>query len=106
MEEKVEQQREIRLKKNEQKKFEPGRLARLRFIEEDLPVADSIEDLGNLRKLKPDNNLLVDRFKSLQKRNILAVNKKRQQKKRAVAQVKKRGSKEETPITVPKLIVK
>lgn len=106
-ENKLENQKQVRIKQNEQRKHEPGRLARLKFIEEDLPVADSLDDLGNLRKLNPEGNLLMDRFKSLQKRNILPVNKRRQKKKRALVTVTKRGYKnEDTPIKVPKMTVK
>ncbi|KAM8721356.1 hypothetical protein ACLKA7_007257 [Drosophila subpalustris] len=70
----------------ERKKFEPKRLGRHKFEEPDLDV-NMPEDLaGNLRNVKPESNLLTDRFKLLQKRNILpttvAVTRKRSKVKR------------------------
>ncbi|KAH8304726.1 hypothetical protein KR044_007262 [Drosophila immigrans] len=70
----------------ERKKFEPKRLGRHKFEEPDVDV-NMPEDLaGNLRNVKPESNLLTDRFKLLQKRNILpttvAVTRKRSKVKR------------------------
>ncbi|XP_030567398.1 ribosome biogenesis protein NOP53 [Drosophila novamexicana] len=72
--------------KAERKKFEPKRLGRHKFVEPDVDV-NMPEDLaGNLRNVKPESNLLTDRFKLLQKRNILpttvAVTRKRSKVKR------------------------
>lgn len=70
----------------ERKKFETKRLGRHKFEEPDLDV-NMPEDLaGNLRNVKTESNLLTDRFKLLQKRNILpttvAVTRKRSKVKR------------------------
>ncbi|KAH8387248.1 hypothetical protein KR093_005873 [Drosophila rubida] len=55
----------------ERKKFEPKRLGRHKFEEPDVDV-NMPEDLaGNLRNVKTESNLITDRFKLLQKRNIL-----------------------------------
>ncbi|ALC49639.1 CG1785 [Drosophila busckii] len=70
----------------ERKKFEPKRLGRHKFEEPDLDV-NMPEDLaGNLRNVKVESNLLTDRFKLLQKRNMLpttvAVTRKKSKVKR------------------------
>jgi len=51
--------------------------------------------------MKPEGNMLVDRFMSLQKRNILAPNLKRNLRKRRLTTVKKKQFKEEVkqPLT-------
>ncbi|XP_034109300.1 ribosome biogenesis protein NOP53 [Drosophila albomicans] len=72
--------------KAERKKFEPKRLGRHKYEEPDVDV-NMPEDLaGNLRNVKTESNLLTDRFKLLQKRNILpttvAVSRKRSKVKR------------------------
>lgn len=76
-------------------KFEPRRLSRKKFEGEEIPIPDSTEALGNLRKLKPEGNVLVDRFMSLQRRNILAPNIKRMPRKRRLTTVKKSQHKDE-----------
>jgi len=55
----------------ERKKFEPKRLGRHKFEEPDLDVNMPEDIAGNLRNVKTESNLLTDRFKLLQKRNIL-----------------------------------
>lgn len=75
-----------RKQKAELKKFETKRLGQHKFEEPDLDV-NMPEDLaGNLRNVKPESNLLTDRFKLLQKRNILpttvAVTRKKSKVKR------------------------
>lgn len=94
-EETLQKRKEDRAVKQEQKKLQPRRLARKHFEEEDIPVEDQPESLGNLRRLKPLGNILVDRFKSMQKRNILAPNIKRMPRKRRVVRITKRSHKEE-----------
>jgi len=54
------------MKNMERKKF-----GRYRFEEADLDLNLSDEITGNLRTMKAAGNLLHDRFKSLQKRNII-----------------------------------
>lgn len=89
--------KEVRDAKQELKKKLPRRLARKKFEEEDIQVEDNPEDLGNLRKLKPLGSILVDRFKSMQKRNILVPNVKRMPRKRRLTRIKKHSHKEEAP---------
>lgn len=53
------------------KKTQAGRIGKVKYREPEIDV-NQLEDIaGNLRNLKPEGNLLLDRFKSLQKRNIL-----------------------------------
>lgn len=47
------------------------RLGRLKFEEEELELKLSEEITGNLRSLKPEGNIMRDRYKSFQKRNII-----------------------------------
>lgn len=75
-------------------KYAPRRLAKTKFIEEDLPIPESMAAIGNLRTMVPEGDILIDRFKSLQKRNILAPNHKRAKKRRSLAKVKKPQFKE------------
>jgi len=50
---------------------QPKRLGKQKFVEEGTNVLTSDELVATLRELKPDGNLLKDRFKSLQRRNII-----------------------------------
>jgi nucleolar protein 53 len=97
----VKVKQENRQEKKAKAKFEPRRLSRKKFEGEEIPVPESTESLGNLRTVKPEGNVLVDRFKSLQKRNILAPNIKRMPRKRRLTTVKKNQHKEEVkaPLT-------
>lgn len=97
----VEEKQKHRTEKRIEKKTEPRRLARKKFEGEEIQVPESTESLGNLRKLRPEGSVLVDRFMSLQKRNILAPNVKRMPRKRRLTTVKKNTHKEEVkqPLT-------
>lgn len=97
----VEEKQKHRIEKRIKKKTEPRRLARKKFEGEEISVPETSESLGNLRKLKPEGNVLVDRFMSFQKRNILAPNIKRMPRKRRLTTVKKNTHKEEVkqPLT-------
>lgn len=53
------------------KKFETKRLGKLKFQEPDIDVNMKEDIAGNMRNIKVESNLLVDRFKNLQKRNII-----------------------------------
>ncbi|TDG40654.1 hypothetical protein AWZ03_012926 [Drosophila navojoa] len=89
VQEEAEELKEIKKRRKaaaERKKFETKRLGRHKFEEPDLDV-NMPEDLaGNLRNVKTESNLLTDRFKLLQKRNMLpttvAVTRKRSKVKR------------------------
>lgn len=62
---------EKRKKAEEYKKKEPKRLGAMKFEEEDIEFTTPDDLAGNLRSLRSKGNLLLDRFKSLQKRSIL-----------------------------------
>ncbi|XP_056330372.1 ribosome biogenesis protein NOP53 [Danio aesculapii] len=57
--------------KQEAEKSMPRRLGRLKFQEPDLDIQLSDELASSLRSLKPEGSILKDRFKSLQKRNLI-----------------------------------
>ncbi|XP_041652443.1 ribosome biogenesis protein NOP53 isoform X1 [Cheilinus undulatus] len=64
--------RQIKRKaKQEAQKAQPRRLGKLKFKPQDLEVQLSDELAGSLRQLKPEGSVLKDRFKSLQKRNLI-----------------------------------
>jgi len=62
-------QREIQ--KKHHTTFGTKRLGSLRYEEPELDLKLSNEITGNLRSLKPEGNILRDRYKSLQKRNVI-----------------------------------
>ncbi|XP_074536421.1 ribosome biogenesis protein NOP53 isoform X1 [Halichoeres trimaculatus] len=57
--------------KQEAQKAQPRRLGKLKFQAQDLEVKLSDELASTLRQLKPEGSVLKDRFKSLQKRNLI-----------------------------------
>ncbi|KAL6116483.1 nop53 [Pungitius sinensis] len=62
---------EQRKSNQEAEKAQPRRLGRLKFQPQDMEVQLSNELAGSLRQLKPEGSVLKDRFKSLQKRNLI-----------------------------------
>ncbi|XP_078097983.1 ribosome biogenesis protein NOP53 [Mustelus asterias] len=60
-----------RVEKRKAEANKPRRLGRLRYEDPDLEVKLSDELAGTLRALKPEGSILTDRFKSLQKRNLI-----------------------------------
>lgn len=75
MEAKLKDSRERKKKREDQKRFEPHRLSKFAFEEEEIDI-NAPEDIpGNLRNLKPEGSVLSDRFKSLQRRNIIPTSK-------------------------------
>lgn len=82
------------VKELKDKKYEARRLGRVKFVEPEIHFNNAIEISGNLRNLKQEGSLMVDRYKSLQKRNILAPNKVRKIKKRLVKKYTKKQFKE------------
>jgi len=66
---KRQEKRKIDYEDNE--KYGTKKFGRYRFEEADLDLNLSDEITGNLRTMKAAGNLLHDRFKSLQKRNII-----------------------------------
>ncbi|XP_006037008.1 ribosome biogenesis protein NOP53 [Alligator sinensis] len=63
--------RRLRLQRRQAQANAPRRLGRLRYEDPDLQVQLSDELPESLRVLKPEGSLLRDRFKSLQKRNLI-----------------------------------
>ncbi|XP_077396473.1 ribosome biogenesis protein NOP53 [Festucalex cinctus] len=57
--------------KMEAQKAQPRRLGKLKFQPQDLEIKLSDELTSSLRQLKPEGSVLKDRFKSLQKRNLI-----------------------------------
>ncbi|XP_070826472.1 ribosome biogenesis protein NOP53 [Chaetodon trifascialis] len=68
---KTKARRAQRKAKQEAQKAQPRRLGKLKFQAQDLEVQLSDELAGSLRQLKPEGSVLKDRFKSLQKRNLI-----------------------------------
>lgn len=95
MEKKQKTFQEIRKKKLELKKKEPKVLGALKYEEPDLEFNMGQEITGSLKNLKPEGNLLTNRFKSMQRRNILAPTKKQRRKKAKVKKFVKPGHKDE-----------
>uniref|UniRef100_A0A8C8S611 Ribosome biogenesis protein NOP53 n=1 Tax=Pelusios castaneus TaxID=367368 RepID=A0A8C8S611_9SAUR len=63
--------RRVRLAKRQAEATKPRRLGRLKYEDPDLEVQLSTELAESLRTLKPEGSILRDRFKSLQKRNLI-----------------------------------
>ncbi|XP_034023754.1 ribosome biogenesis protein NOP53 [Thalassophryne amazonica] len=63
--------REQRKAKQEAQKSQPRRLGRLKFQAQDLEVQLSDELANSLLRLKPEGSVVKDRFKSMQKRNLI-----------------------------------
>lgn len=81
----------------EAEKSMPRRLGRLRFQAQDLEVQLSDEIPGSLRTLKPEGSVLKDRFKSMQKRNMIEPRERAKFKRRhKVKYVEKRAFREIT----------
>ncbi|XP_054455447.1 ribosome biogenesis protein NOP53 [Anoplopoma fimbria] len=72
-----EQEEDTKVKQTQRKinqeaqKAQPRRLGKLKFQAQDMEVQLSDELAGSLRQLKPEGSVLKDRFKSLQKRNLI-----------------------------------
>ncbi|KAL3874911.1 hypothetical protein ACJMK2_037863 [Sinanodonta woodiana] len=62
---------EKRRKLQEEKALKTKKLGKLKYDNPDLEIKLSDELVGSLRELKPEGHLLQDRYKSLQKRNIV-----------------------------------
>ncbi|KAF4076688.1 hypothetical protein AMELA_G00217960 [Ameiurus melas] len=81
--------------KQEEQKTLPRRLGKLRFQAPDLEVQLSDELAGSLRRLKPEGSIVKDRFKSLQKRNLIEPRERAKfKRKHKVKYVEKRAFRE------------
>lgn len=70
VDESIAAKRERQKLRREQAKYQPGRLARARYPGDELPLQNAEAPKGSLRKVSISDTptVLVDRFKSLQKR--------------------------------------
>lgn len=93
---------EKRQKRKELKKMDVKRISSTKFEEPGLEFNMGHDIAGNLRNLKKEGSLLMDRFKSLQKRNILEPSTKRTRKNAKVKRYTKPGHKEDWKKTVAK----
>lgn len=67
--------RQVKKEREAQKREQPHRLSRYAFEEEEIDINLPEDISGNLRNIVPEGNMLKDRFKSMQKRNIVAPSK-------------------------------
>ncbi|KAG5898575.1 hypothetical protein JTB14_016587 [Gonioctena quinquepunctata] len=86
--------REKRLEKKELTKNDPKVLSSIKYEEPELDFNMGHDIAGNLKNLKTEGNLLADRFKSMQKRNILAPTKKHSRKNIKVKKYTRPGHKD------------
>jgi nucleolar protein 53 len=77
------------------KKFEARRIGKMAFEEPELDFVSGDKLSGNLRNLQPSGSVLLDRFKSLQKRNILVPNAKRKAPKSRTKRSTKRSHRQD-----------
>lgn len=75
MENELAQSRERKKDAEEKKREQPHRLSKFPFEEEEIDINLPEEISGNLRNVTPHGNILADRYKSMQKRNIIATSK-------------------------------
>ncbi|XP_062503755.1 ribosome biogenesis protein NOP53-like [Corticium candelabrum] len=75
-EKEIEERQETRKQKAVCQERKPKRLSKLAFEEPDIDLQLSDELAGSLRQLKPEGNLMMDRFKSFEKRGIIETRKR------------------------------
>ncbi|NXV88332.1 NOP53 protein, partial [Calonectris borealis] len=89
--------RQARLAKRRAKDALPRRLGRLKYEDPSMEVQLSEELAESLRTLKPEGSVLRDRFKSLQKRNLIEPRERAKFKRRyRLKYVEKRAFREVT----------
>lgn len=99
---KLEKMRKRREKIKLLKKNEPKRLGSLKFEDRELDFKLGQDLTGNLVNLKKEGNLLADRFKSLQRRNVIQPTIRKHRKKSKVKVYTKPGHKDDWKSTVAK----
>lgn len=98
MEEDLKALRVNKKEREEKKREEPHRLSKFTFEEEEIDINMPEEISGNLRNLAPQGSILADRYKSMQKRNIIATSKDLGlRKRREVKRYVRNTHKEELP---------
>ncbi|XP_031359045.1 ribosome biogenesis protein NOP53-like [Photinus pyralis] len=89
-----------RLKKKEYTQLEPKRLARRKFESEEIEFNAPRDISGNLRTVKKEGSILLDRFKSFERRNILRPSSKSNSKKGKFKKFTKSDHKDDWKTTV------
>lgn len=98
MESELESARGRKKEAEEKHREEPHRLSKFPFEEEEIDINLPEEISGNLRNITPQGHILADRYKSMQKRNIIATSKDLGlRKRRAVKRYTRNSHKEELP---------
>lgn len=96
MEAELKEQRGRKKEKEEKKREQPHQLSKVPFEEEEIDINLPEEISGNLRNITPQGFILSDRYKSMQKRNIVAPSKDLGlRKRRAVKRYTRNSHKEE-----------
>ena len=72
----IELRQEIKGRKKKEKRFLPAQLSGVKYEDPEIPLKLGEELTGNLRNLKPEGNILEDRFRSFQKRNVVETRQK------------------------------
>lgn len=98
MENQLQEFRDRKKEKEEAKREQPHRLSKYAFEEEEIDINMPEEISGNLRNVMPQGSILTDRYKSMQKRNIIATSKDLGlRKRRDVKRYTRNSHKEELP---------
>lgn len=98
MENELAEQRAKKKEREEKKREEPHRLSKYEFEEAEIDANMPEEIAGNLRNIEPQGNILKDRYKSMQRRNIIATSKDLGlRKRREVKRYTRNSHKEELP---------
>lgn len=96
MENELELSRARKKDTEEKKREQPHRLSKFPFEEEEIDINLPEEISGNLRNVTPHGSILADRYKSMQKRNIIAPSKDLGlRKRRAIKRYVRNSHKEE-----------
>lgn len=73
----IEKKQENRSKRMAEKQLQPGRVAYMQFEEAEDDFLEPTALADSLRKIEPAKSLVADRFKSFQKRTLIAPKKHR-----------------------------
>lgn len=98
IETKLEEVQKRYAERKEKKKSEPHRLGRIAFEEGEIDINMPEDISGNLRNMSVEGNILKDRYKSMQRRNIIAPSKDLGlRKRRAIKRFTRNSHKEALP---------
>ncbi|XP_055992296.1 ribosome biogenesis protein NOP53 [Sorex fumeus] len=90
--------REMRRQRRLAEAHKPRRLGRLKYQAPDIDVQLSSELCGSLRTLKPEGNILRDRFKSFQRRNMIEPRERAKFKRKYKVKLVEKRSFRDTPL--------